>query len=185
MSSIHDITQNGTAITLGPLTVGKVYPFKPSAKPNLFFLASDQTGKSAIKIWGAAASCGIKEGDVVTLVGQGARGILKREEYNGNWCINANDVRVDIQGGASVSSVDVVQPHQQSYPGQASAAAQTTNTGVDTLPLVMDRCADATALYVDSLVQRKGFSRDEALMLAANAPSWHALFWFGEKGLTK
>ncbi len=181
MSSIHDITNNGTAVTLGPITVTRVFPLSGAgARANLFFLAKDNTGSSGFKIWGHSANCGLKEGDVVTLVGQGARGGLKREEYpanSGKWNINANDVRVDVQGGASTASVDV----RQEAPRQENQA-QSTNTGVDKLPLVMAECARATALYVKDL-ETEGFSRDEAIMLSQNAPSYMPLWWFGEKGL--
>lgn len=175
----------GSGVQLGPVTIDKVYPFTPGGK-NIFMLISDASGKGALKIWGAAANGNYQPGQQITLVGTGPKGGLKVSEYNGKTSIDANDCRVEFGGGGG--SVEAAQATPAATAGyqqrQAPAVSSVPQvSGEDKLPAVMARCAKATALYIEELVVNHGFSKDEALMLAQNAPSYMPLWWFGEKGL--
>jgi hypothetical protein len=181
--TIATILSQGNAIQLGPVTVEKTYPRKPGDK-NRFLLVSDASGKGALKIWGAAANTELSEGMRITLVGFGPKGGLKTSEYNGKVSIDANDVRLEIEGQAAGAHTDHPQAHVEAV-GYDQPRIMTQTYGappVDKLPMVMKRAATATALYVDELVVNHGYTKDEALMLAQNAPSWFPLWWFGEKG---
>jgi len=171
--NLHTIQSQGEGPSLGPITVKRLFPFKPGDK-SLFLIASDATGECAVKIWGAGAHCGVQEGQVITLTGAGPKGGLKTNEYNGKVSINANDCRVDIQGS---------NPAPQTQAAPQPAASQHADPLDDKLPSVMKRCARATSLYIDEMVVNHGFSRDEAIMLAQNCPAWYSLWWFGEKGV--
>lgn len=191
MSNIHSVLAEGSAIQLGPVTVSKTYPRKPGDK-NRFVLIEDSSGKGALKIWGAAANTELVEGQVITLVGTGPKGGLKTSEYNGRVSIDANDCRLELAGQAPPQG----HAHPQAYATpQASVepvgydeprgALQAPHAapGGDKLPDVMKRCALATRLYIDELTINQGFTNDEAILLAQNAPAYMPLWWFGEKGM--
>ena len=180
--NIHQILSEGQGIQLGPIKVSKTYPFKPGDK-NRFVLIEDSSGKGALKIWGAAANSDLQPGMVLTLVGTGPRGGVKTSEYNGKTSIDANDCRIEFAGGAPASDGHSGTTEHVGYSPPASAYQPPAATGSDKLPQVMKRCALATRLYIDELTINHGFSKDEAMMLAQNAPAWYPLMWFGEKGL--
>jgi hypothetical protein len=176
--NIHELTTQGRGEQLGPLTVKKMFDMKPGDK-SLFLIASDPTGESAIKIWGASPNHGLTQGSVFSLAASGPKGSLQNREYNEKWSINASDCLIKLGG-----EVPVTPTQSTSQPAQPTQTQAYSGASGDKLPLVMKRCAEATATYVDELVINKGFTRDEAIMLAQNAPSWHSLWWFGEKGLS-
>jgi hypothetical protein len=184
--NIHQIQQQGTGISLGPVTVKKLFPKKPGDK-SLFLLISDSTGEAALKIWGPASNSPLQDGQQITVTGSGPKGGLAHKEYNGKWTINANDCSVAIAGGSTMSGVEAAPayaaPAYAAPAPVAYAAPAAAAPAVDKLPDVMKRCAMATTLYIDELVVNHGFSKEEALMLAQNAPAWYPLMWFGEKGI--
>lgn len=179
---IQTILSQGAAVKLGPVTVEKTYEKKPTDK-NRFLLISDASGKGALKIWGAAANTNLVTGMQITLTGTGPKGGLKTSEYNGKVSIDANDCRLDLGSQSSQDAPQDVVEHV-GYDEPQPAPKRSYAPSGDKLPAVMSRCAKATHLYIEELVVNHGFSKDEAIMLAQNAPSWWPLFWFGEKGMS-
>lgn len=180
MSNIHQVLSEGSAIQLGPVEVTRVFPKNPGAKYS-FSLVKDASGSTALKIWGAASNTELQVGQQVTLVGTGPRGGVKKSEYNGKISIDANDCRLEMDEQATQQPVQQGAGYSSYNEPREQVRAATGGSGDDKLPMVMARCAEATRLYVDGLINQ-GFSRDEAIMLAQNAPSYMPLWWFGEKG---
>ncbi len=180
----------GSGNILGPCTVKKSFPMKPGDK-SAYVIVMDATGESALKIWGPAGpALALTEGQIITVVAQGPKGSIQNQEYNGKWALNANSVRVDVAGGASVGPVEpyvapqaAYQAPAQSYSQPSAQAPQGAPAGQDQLPLVAARAARGTALYIDELVVNHGFTKDEAMMLAVGAHSMFPLYWGGEKFL--
>lgn len=179
MANIHSILQQGEAIQLGPVEVTRVFPPNAGAKYS-FSLIKDASGSTALKIWGAAGNTPLQVGQKITLIGSGPKGGLKVSEYQGKISIDANNCRLEF-GEGSAPAPQAAHSAPQPPSGYQAPQAPSGPT-VDKLEPVMARCALATRLYIDELVVNHGFSKDEAIMLAQNAPAWYSLYWFGEKG---
>ena len=96
MATVHQVINaplSTESSSLGPVTIGKVYPAKVSAKgtPYTNFEVSDDSGRSAMTIWGECSQ--LSEGAVVTFKGK-----ITPNEYNGKRSISAKNVT--IEGGA-------------------------------------------------------------------------------------
>ena len=177
MANIHQVLSEGSAIQLGPVTVSKAYPRKPGDK-NRFVLIRDDSGQGALKIWGPAANTELVDGQTIILVGQGPKGGLKTSEYNNKVSIDANECRIEFPGDRLQTA--------QAAPQQAhvAPAAHVSPQNLDAkLDAVARQCGRFCRTFIDELVVNQGFSRDEAIQLAQNAPSWFPLYWFGEKGI--
>ena len=99
MANIHQIINaplKTEASSLGPVTIGKVYPAKATAKGNSYtnFAVSDQTGEAAMTVWGECPN--LQEGSTVTFKGK-----IFPNEYQGKRSISAQNVTVE---GGAVSS---------------------------------------------------------------------------------
>lgn len=176
--NIHSIQNEGRGISLGPVTITKLFPIKPGDK-SAYMGVSDPSGSANLKVWGAAAHSAFFEGASITLIGTGPKGNITNKEWpegSGKWALNASDCRVEGLSGGSAAPV-------QESPQAAYQQRSAPIIGGDKLEAVMSQCAKATSCYVENLVVNHGFSKDEAIMLAQNAPSWFPLFWFGEKGI--
>jgi hypothetical protein len=182
MATIHSTQSEGRSHVLGPVTITKLWP-KKQGQIYLSGSIKDASGQSPFKIWGALANRNFQEGEVVTFVGEGPKGGITNKEYpegSGKFSLNISDCRAE--GPVSASEAHSGRQETTSYQAHPERAFSPSSGG-DKLPDVMKRCAQATRLYIDELVVNQGFTKDEAIMLAQNAPAWYPLMWFGEKGM--
>ena len=181
MPNIHQVQNEGSSTSLGPVKVEKAYPMKGGDK-SAFILISDSSGKSAIKIWGLEANQMPRDGDVVTVrTSSDPKSRIENKEWpagSGKFTINANGCWLENASSVGDNPTDNGNSEKTFEP----APSRGGNTGGDKLPETMDRAAEATKLFVDALCKR-GFTREEAIMLAPNASNTYPLWWFGEKGL--
>ncbi len=166
---------------LGPVEVTKAYDMKEGDK-SCFLMIKDESGSSALKIWGIPASQCPKAGDKIRIFATGAKASIVDKEWpvgSGKYTLNASacSIESDAASGGSAPRMGGYSSPQPSVP-QAQAAG-----GVDKMPSTMKRVAEATKLYVDALIEQ-GFSKEEAIMLAQGSQGAYPLWWFGEKGFS-
>lgn len=99
MATVHQVITspiNTESSSLGPVTIGRVYPTKTTAKgtPYTRFEVSDDSGKSPMTVWNTCPA--LIEGSIVTFKGK-----ITPNEHEGKRSISANNVTLD---GAAVSS---------------------------------------------------------------------------------
>lgn len=197
MSNLHEITTQGSGISLGPVTVTKAFP-KFAGGTNVLVLVQDPSVAQpvAMKVWGAASNTVFAEGMVITFQGSGPRGKLEYKQYKDKWEINANDCNV-LVGGAPAPQQAPTQAPAQGYQSRTSAPAgggaggsgdsHPQSLSWDEMTKRMETYAQKQALFtrilVDELVVNQGFPREEALVLASGGSSGlYAQSWFLCKG---
>lgn len=177
--NIHETISQQSAERLGPFKVNKSYGIKGSgATQNVFLLVEDSSGKSALKVWGPAATL-LQEGGVYTLTAAGGSSSIKVETNQGKQLINCNGCSVHEDGSGAVSSPPAAQAPQTAAPS-FQKPAETPNTPEQTTKMLA-RMAQISAEYRNMLVAC-GFPEDKAIDIAGRAPEFVAIWWFGQKG---
>jgi hypothetical protein len=140
MATVHQVINaplNTESSSLGPVTIGRVYPTKTSSKatPYTNFEVSDDSGKAAMTIWGVCPQ--LSEGAVVTFKGK-----ITPNEYQGKRSISANDVSLEA-GAVSGASGGV-----SSAPNNREAVIVRQNALAHATRLVV--ASGVTDVYTDS-----------------------------------
>jgi hypothetical protein len=194
--NLHEITTQGSGVSLGPVTVTKAFN-KFAGATCVLVLVTDGSVQApvAVKVWGPASNTLFQEGMVMTFQGSGPKGKLEYKEYKGKWEINANDCNVLVGGapaqqqapqGAPASSGGGYQPRgAQAPPAGGNEGAQTL--AYDEMVQRMESYAKKQALFtrilVDELTVNHGFPIDQALILAGGGSAGlYAQSWFLQKG---
>lgn len=155
-------------MSLGPVKVTKTWPVRTGGKTdNAFYLIEDDSGKTSLTIWGAAAHNGAKIGDLITITGQNPNGGLAKNEYDGKIGIVANSCKVTI-----ISDGQQENGQQQSH--QSSGKVQLSKD--DMIALHAQIKNDMKTILIGY-----GWSNEGAERAAESAPRDMALWWFGEK----
>ena len=189
MSNLHEITTQGSGISLGPVTVTKAFA-KFAGSSSVLVLVSDPSVQNAValKVWGPASNTAFSEGMVITLQGSGPKGKLEYKDYKGKMEINANDCNVLIGGGAAPQHAPQSAPAPQQ--GYAPRAAASSAEGAMNIPPAelsarmdsfLEHGCEMTTRAVDVYI-RKGFSREEAITLSAGTHGTYPTSWFLQKG---
>lgn len=172
-TSIHQVLNlppKGSAMSLGPVKIEASYPIATTGNGKQYrnITVSDSSGKSKMTIWGESANMNLNKGDTVTFIGK-----IKRNDYNGNTTISAEDVKTDnSSGGSSSNGNEASQP--------ASFVAQSSNK------LAVHELARQMALFTfefQEALRAMEIKNEITDQLVARAPEYAALWWFGEKQL--
>lgn len=188
MPNVHTIKSTGSSTVLGPVTITKLWPYKPGDK-SINGNFSDATGETAFKIWGALPGLGLAEGLQLKLTGVGPKGSITNKEYppaSGKWAFNASDCRCELfnPDGTPHVAQAYTPPPQQAYAPQGQTGYAAAGAGLSLeqkVEMSAKQAARWTAIYIDTLVVNHGFSKDEAIMLGQGSSGGFPLYWGGEK----
>lgn len=173
--NIHEITEQGSGHRLGPVTVTKTFPSKPG-DTSVFLLVKDESGSTALKIWGCPSNQAPQLHHVISLVTDGGpKSSIVNKEYpvgSGKFSINASGCQIVREGGAASSS-EV----------NSNASAQEPKGDQTQVNCAIAEQAFQVSHAFFNLWIEAGFSRAEAIQLTTGSHDMKPLFWGGAKFL--